>query len=234
MFKSMTLYKGQQVPDVDIYLFVQRILVTLVMIVFGYFFSKAMRERFEDAPALSQLKIDTLTEELASLREEFSELLNDFEQLREFVDKLKRLDMEELRKELTTFSVEVWQTDIEELQEGMAEMRGTYMRMSDDFAALCGQTGGQSQEMAALKRETMEELEKMKKKLAKQSAAHKDELAQLSSDFKALVWGAHHSLLHHPPSENPLLSACVNISENRKWDHGSSRPSADNGKGFMI
>ena len=74
---------------------------------------------------------------------------------------------EQLYKELASFSVEVWQDEIVELQKTVKEMTYKAAIASENTIALCSQINAHSQEMAALKKCMMEEIEMLKTKKKK-------------------------------------------------------------------
>ena len=236
-------------PAVDIALFIQRVLLTIIIIVCTIFFNKNLLNSFAAGPALVQIKNERLSEEIAVLRNEFFSLLIEIRDMHTKLNKMKTQDMEELREELNNFSVDVWKDDIADLQEDMyimetrssnylntiSSLRSQLDTKSNEITELHGYIDTQSQEMAILRnkisthsKETCDEIDLIWSKI--QNLV--DEAVEDHADFKALTWGLHWNG-RDASGGNSGCDPCqtaANISEKRGWDHKSTPPPLDNGK----
>ena len=114
MKSSLVVYTP---PTLDIALFIQRVLITLIIILLTALFNQSILKNFIAGPALVQHKNERLSEEIAVLRNEFFNLLLEVRDMRNSINHFKVNGFNELREELIHFSVDVWKEDIEDLQE---------------------------------------------------------------------------------------------------------------------
>ena len=236
-------------PAVDIALFIQRVILTFIIIVCTIFFNKNLLNSFAAGPALVQIKNERLSEEIAVLRNEFFSLLIEIRDMHTKLNKMKTQDMEELREELNNFSVDVWKDDIADLQEDMyimetrssnylntiTSLRSQLDTKSDEISELHGYIDTQNQEMAILRnkvsthsKETRDEIALIWSKIQILADGASDNRA----DIKALAWGLHWNG-RDASGGNSGCDPCktaANISERRGWDHKSTPPPLDNGK----
>lgn len=223
--------------DAELYLFIQRVIISTLLLSVGLVFGKNAWDNYK-------------TDDVASLKQEIARLLGEVNTLTCTLD-----GFQDIRNEMIRFSVEVWQSDIEELQMNMRTVFNKSAVLKDDFEALCGQVAAQSQEMALMKRVNMEEVSNLRNQLEMQATAHKKEMAKIKrdldkkscelmelhatisknsadisdqcSDFKALVWTL---------QWEGRLGTCGtihtsrNISEKRGWNHGDAPPPPGTGK----
>lgn len=246
MKNSLVVYSP---PVVDIALFIQRVLLTFIIIVCTIFFNKNLLSSFAAGPALVQIKNERLSEEIAVLRNEFFSLLIEIRDMHTKLNKMKTQDMDELREEMNNFSVDVWKEDIADLQEDVyiiktrssnyfntiTSLRAQVDTKSEEIAELHGYIHIQAQEMAILRnkvssqsKETRDEIALIWSKI--QNLA--DEAVEDHADFKALAWGLHWNGRDASGGNNgcdPCKTA-ANISERRGWNHESTPPPLDNGK----
>jgi hypothetical protein len=246
MKNSLVVYSP---PVVDIALFIQRVLLTFIIIVCTIFFNKNLLNTFAAGPALVQIKNERISEEIAVLRNEFFSLLLEIRDMHTKLNKIKTQDMDELREEMNNFSVDVWKEDIADLQEDVYIMKTRSSNYINSINALRAQVDIKSEEIAELRGyidTQAQEMAILRNKVSSQSKETRDEIALIWSkiqnladeavedhaDFKALAWGLH----WNGRDANGGNSGCdpcqtaANISEKRGWNHGSMPPPLDNGK----
>ena len=114
MKSSLVIYTP---PTVDIALFIQRVVITLIIILLTALFNQSILKSFTAGPALVQNKNERLSEEIAVLRNEFFSLLLEIRDMRNSLNNIKNRDLEDIREEVLAFAVDVWKEDIRDLQE---------------------------------------------------------------------------------------------------------------------
>lgn len=140
MSSSLTYYVSKEKDMYELALFIQRILTSIVFLSTLLLFILVLKKRFDVASKHA---------------------------LATFISKMIDNRYEQLYKELASFSVEVWQDEIVELQKTVKEMTYKAAIASENTIALCSQINAHSQEMAALKKCMMEEIELLKTKKKK-------------------------------------------------------------------
>lgn len=246
MKNSLVIYSP---PTVDIALFIQRVLLTLIIVVCTIFFNKNIISTFSVGPALVQIKNERLSEEIAVLRNEFFSLLIEIRDMHNKLKKIKTEDMDELREEMNNFSVDVWKDDIADLKEDVYIMKNRSTNYLNTIISLRAQFDTKSEENAELHgyiNTQAQEIALLRNKVSSQSKENRDEIALIwskiqiladrsadnSSDIKALAWGLHWNGRDASGGHSgcdPCQTA-ANISEKRGWNHGSTPPPLDNGK----
>lgn len=246
MKNSVVIYSP---PTVDIALFIQRVLLTLIIVVCTILFNKNIISSFSVGPALVQIKNERLSEEIAVLRNEFFSLLIEIRDMHNKLNKVKTEDMDELREEMNNFSVDVWKDDIADLQEDVYIMKNRLTNYLNTIISLRAQFDTKSEEIAELHgyiNTQAQEIAILRNKVSTQSKENRDEIALIwskiqiladnsadnSSDIKALAWGLHWNG-RDASGGNSGCDPCktaANISERRGWNHGSTPPPLDNGK----
>jgi hypothetical protein len=140
MSSSLTYYISKEEDAYQLALFIQRILSSMVFLSTLLLFIVVLKKKYDVA---SEHALTT------------------------FISKMIEYRYEQLYKELANFSVEVWQDEIVELQKTVKEMTYKAAIASENTIALCSQINAHSQEMAALKKCMMEEIEMLKTKKKK-------------------------------------------------------------------
>lgn len=163
MTRSLTLYKapvGQQPHEMNVPLFIQRIVISVLVVFFVFLFNGILKQTFTAGPALVQLKSELFEREVARMRTELAAIIKELFELR-------TVGVEALKKELITFSVEVWKSDIEELQEDMSDVIDKTTSNNTDIISLKEQLDILSQELVAFKKSSMEEIASLQAQLKK-------------------------------------------------------------------
>lgn len=163
MTRSLTLYKapvGQQPHEMNVPLFIQRIVISVLVVFFVFLFNGILKQTFTAGPALVQLKSELFEREVARMRTELAAIIKELFELR-------TVGVEALKKELITFSVEVWKSDIEELQEDMSDVIDKTTSNNTDIISLKEQVDILSQELVAFKKSSMEEIASLQAQLKK-------------------------------------------------------------------
>jgi len=139
MSSSLTYYISKEEDTYQLALLIQRILTSIVFLSTLLLFIIIVKKKFDIASKHA---------------------------LAAFISQMIERRYEQLYKELASFSVEMWQDEIVELQKTVKDMTYKAAIASENTIALCSQINAHSQEMAALKKCMMEEIEllKLKKK----------------------------------------------------------------------
>lgn len=140
MSSSLTYYISKEDQAYDLALLIQRILASIVFLSTLLLFILILKKKYD---VVSKHALTT------------------------FISQMIEHRYEQLYKELASFSVEVWQDEIVELQKTVKDMTYKAAIASENTIALCSQINAHSQEMAALKKCMMEEIELLKTKKKK-------------------------------------------------------------------